>query len=146
MRLLKNTELNNSSRQYHHDNKSVICIPPYTPLLYSKTGVYKGMHFSFFFALKYRLWVLVRTASLRHILSKTMKNITIFHIQIAIFTVVTKSQYIAWARFRTDVPPIHWSIHSSPLHQFTHSPIHPSHLSIPLSILRVYTFFHSAVL
>ena len=29
----------------HHANKSVKCITPYTPLLYSKTGVYSGIHF-----------------------------------------------------------------------------------------------------
>ena len=38
---------------------------PYTPLLYSKTGVYRGDHSFLIFALKHRLWVLVRTASLR---------------------------------------------------------------------------------
>ena len=26
----------------HHDNKSVQCIPPYTPLLYSKNRFYRG--------------------------------------------------------------------------------------------------------
>ena len=29
----------------HQDNMSVCFIPPYTPLLYSKTGVYMGIHF-----------------------------------------------------------------------------------------------------
>ena len=28
----------------HHANTSVTIIPPYTPLLYSKTGVYRGTH------------------------------------------------------------------------------------------------------
>ena len=41
---------------------SVKCIPPYTSLLYSKTGVYRGIPFCIFDP-KYRLWVLVRTAS-----------------------------------------------------------------------------------
>ena len=36
--------------------------PPYTPLLYSKTGDYRGIHYFLIFALKHRLWVLVRTA------------------------------------------------------------------------------------
>ena len=40
-------------------------IPPYNPLLYSKTGVYRGIHFFLIFALKHRLGVLVRTASLK---------------------------------------------------------------------------------
>ena len=50
------------------DNMSVWFIHPYTPLLYSKTGVYRGgggIHYFLIFALKHRLWVLVRTASLR---------------------------------------------------------------------------------
>ena len=35
---------------------------PQTPLLYSKTGVYRGIHFFFFIsAQKDRLWVIVRT-------------------------------------------------------------------------------------
>ena len=37
---------------------------PYTPLLYSQTGVYRGIHFSLIFALKHRLWVLVSEAVL----------------------------------------------------------------------------------
>ena len=49
----------------HQDNMSVCFIPPYTPLLYSKSGVYRGKHYFLIFALKHRLWVLVRTASLR---------------------------------------------------------------------------------
>ena len=49
----------------HQDNMSVCFIPPYTPLLYSKTGVYMGIHYFLIFALKHILWVLVRTASMR---------------------------------------------------------------------------------
>ena len=49
----------------HHANMSVKCTPPYTPLLYSKTGVYRGIHYFLIFVLKHRLWSLVRTASLR---------------------------------------------------------------------------------
>ena len=41
---------------------SVCFIPPYTPLLYSKTGVYGGLHYFLIFTLKYILCVLVRTA------------------------------------------------------------------------------------
>ena len=67
------------------------CIPPYTPLLYSKIGVCRGIHI---FALKHRLWVLVRTASLRrfyrvpthYVLSKNKKNVTFFHLKIQVFT------------------------------------------------------------
>ena len=38
---------------------------PYTLLLYSIIGVYRGIHYLLTFALKHRLWVLVRTASIR---------------------------------------------------------------------------------
>ena len=46
----------------HQDNMSVQLIPPYTPVSFSKTGVYRGIHYCLIFALKHRLWVLVRTA------------------------------------------------------------------------------------
>ena len=46
---------------FHQDNMSVCLIPPYTTLLYSKTGVYRGIHYFNIFALKHILWVLVRT-------------------------------------------------------------------------------------
>ena len=52
-----------SSCQDHQDNMSLCLIPPYTPILYSKTGVYRGLHHFLIFALKHILWVLVRTAS-----------------------------------------------------------------------------------
>ena len=39
---------------------SVCFIPPNTPLLYNKTGVYMGLHYFLIFALKHILWVLVR--------------------------------------------------------------------------------------
>ena len=37
----------------HQDNMSVCFIPPYTPLLYSKTGVYRGIHYFLIFAVKH---------------------------------------------------------------------------------------------
>ena len=49
----------------HQDNMSVCFIPPYTPLLYSKTAVYRGINIFLIFALKHRMWVLVRKASVR---------------------------------------------------------------------------------
>ena len=58
----RNPSSNKRARQ--HANMSVKCTPPYTPLLYSKTGVYRGIHHFLIFALKHKLWVLVRTASL----------------------------------------------------------------------------------
>ena len=48
----------------HQENMSVKCIPPLIPLLYSKNGVCRDIHF-FIFDPKHRLWVLVGTASLR---------------------------------------------------------------------------------
>ena len=40
---------------------SMLCIPPYTPLLYSKTRVCRGIPTFLIFDPKHRLWVLVRT-------------------------------------------------------------------------------------
>ena len=51
--------------QFHQENMSVQYIPPYTPLLYSKTGVCSGIRIFLIFAPKHRLWVLGRTASAR---------------------------------------------------------------------------------
>ena len=45
----------------HQNNMSVCFIPLYTQLLYSKTGVIRGIHYFLIFALKHILWVLVRT-------------------------------------------------------------------------------------
>ena len=36
----------------HHDNISMFFMPPYTPLLYSKTGVYRGIQYFFYFCFK----------------------------------------------------------------------------------------------
>ena len=51
-------------------NMSVCFIPPYTPLLYSKTGVYKGLHYFHIFALKHILC----TCTHKYVLSKNMKT------------------------------------------------------------------------
>ena len=50
-------------KREHQENMSVQRIPPYTPLLYSKTGVCRGIPIFLIFAPKHGLWVLVRTAS-----------------------------------------------------------------------------------
>ena len=42
-----------------------IILTPETPLLYSKTGVYRGIHYFSYFCSKHRFWVLVRIASTR---------------------------------------------------------------------------------
>ena len=49
----------------HQDNMSLLLITPCIPLLYSKTGVYRGIHNFLIIAPKHSLWVFVRTASLR---------------------------------------------------------------------------------
>ena len=50
---------------HHQENMSVKCIPPHTPLLFRKTGVYRGILIFLIFDPKHRLWVLVRTSFLR---------------------------------------------------------------------------------
>ena len=47
----------------HQENMFVKQIPPYTPLLYSKNGVSRGIPIFRIFAPKHRLWVLVRKFS-----------------------------------------------------------------------------------
>ena len=55
---------------------SMKCIPPHTPLLYSKTGNYRGVPIFLIVAPKHRLWVFVRTASVStiNVLSKNIKK------------------------------------------------------------------------
>ena len=65
----------------------------YTPLLDSKTGVYKGIHFFLIFSLKHRLWV-----TTIYVLSKNKKNITIFHLKITNFSAVKKNHSILHRR------------------------------------------------
>ena len=42
-------------RASHHENISVQCIPPQTPLLNSKTGVCRGKHIFLIFAPKHKI-------------------------------------------------------------------------------------------
>ena len=65
MKSIATFHLKNINCEGHQYNMSVCFIPPCTPLLYSKTGVNRGIHYFLIFALKHRSWVLVRTASLR---------------------------------------------------------------------------------
>ena len=70
--------------------------PLTTHFYYSKIGVYRGKHYFLIFALKHRLWVLVRTASLGrfsrvptiYVLSKIMKIVKIFQLKIVIYTAI----------------------------------------------------------
>ena len=78
---------------------SVCFIPPYTPLLNSKTGVYRGKHYFLIFALKHILWVLVRTASIfEQKYENSQNNLT----ESCHFFSREKSLYIAWACFRNE--------------------------------------------
>ena len=40
--------IKNDMMEVHHANMSVLCRLPYTSLYHSKTGVYRGIHFSDF--------------------------------------------------------------------------------------------------
>ena len=51
---------------FHQDSMSVKCVRPYTPLLYSKTGVRRGIPTFLIYAPKHRLWVLVVGSNLYH--------------------------------------------------------------------------------
>ena len=80
------------------------CRPPYTPLLYSKIGVYRSMHYFRIFALKHRLWVLLRTSkavlTCAHNLffeQKIKRNIKLFHMKIINFYKFEKLHYFEWA-------------------------------------------------
>ena len=62
---------------------------PLTPHFYIVKLGFTGVYIIFlFFALKHRLWVLVRTASIPtiYVLSKNMKIVKIFRLKIVIFT------------------------------------------------------------
>ena len=45
-------ELHSIDLHIHQDNMSVYFIPPYIPLLQSKTGVYRGIHYFLIFAIE----------------------------------------------------------------------------------------------
>ena len=69
---------------------SMKSIPPHTPLLYRKTGECRGIPIFLSFAPKHRLWVLVRTSSVRRSnvypqSSKNKKNIKAFLMKFSIF-------------------------------------------------------------
>ena len=50
----------------HHKNMPIQFWPPLIPLLYRKTGVYRGIYYFFLIsAHTHRMWVVVRTASSR---------------------------------------------------------------------------------
>ena len=81
------------------------------PLLYSITGVYRGITIFLLFAPKHTLWVLVRTASTRrfqrvptiYVLSKNKKNINVFLLKSFNIYNSGKNVYITWACFRNDI-------------------------------------------
>ena len=66
------------SKLYIHQDKMSVCfIPPTSHFYIVKLGL-QGYTFFLNFALKHRLWVLVRTASMIYVLSKNKKNTTFF--------------------------------------------------------------------
>ena len=42
-----------------------IILTPLNPTLYTKTGVYRGIHYFSYFCSKHRMWVFIRTPSAR---------------------------------------------------------------------------------
>ena len=62
----------------HQENMSVYSLPPQIALLYSETGVCRGIPIFLIFAPKHRLWVLVRTASNRKFSFFTTLEITVY--------------------------------------------------------------------
>ena len=77
-------------------------VDPLTPHFYIVKLGFTVVYITFlFFALKHRLWVLVRTPSMRrflsvptiYVLSQSKKNITIFHLKITNFTAVKIAVY-----------------------------------------------------
>ena len=79
---------------------SVLCTPPYTPLLYSKTGVYRGICYFLIFALKHRLWVLVLTCTHNLCFVQKYENSQDISTENCHFYSCEKSLYVAWACFR----------------------------------------------
>ena len=85
---MKGNSRDRTSRKHVH-----VMYTTLTPLLYSKTGVCRGIPIFLIFAPKHRLWVLVRTASARrfqrvptiYVLSINKKNIRLFLWKIFIF-------------------------------------------------------------
>ena len=72
----------------HQDYMSVFFISPYIPLLYSKNGVYRGLHYFLIFALKHILWVLVLTCSHNICFEQKYEKVNKFQLKIDIFTAV----------------------------------------------------------
>ena len=87
----------------HQEKTPMWFLPPRTPLLYSKTGVCRGIRNFLISTLKHRLWVLVRIASLRRfkrvpiidILNRNKKNIKLDH-QIEISEFIYHPEHSIW--------------------------------------------------
>ena len=71
---------------------------PYTPLLYTKIRVYRGIHYFLIFALKHRLWVLTCTHNL--CFEQKYENKQNFSTENCHFYSREKLHYITWACFR----------------------------------------------
>ena len=97
--------------EFYHIGPSVkhfrVILPPYTPLLYSKTGVCRGIPICLNFAPKHRLWVLVITVTARRpqsMFAAKIRKISKIEFSAENFQILKlkKSLYIAWASFRND--------------------------------------------
>ena len=103
--IIEKTDQCATSVPQNQENMSVQCIPPCTPILYSKTGVRRGIPIFLIFVPKHRMWILVRRGGSNvypqsMFWAKIIKNIKIFPMKFSIFTAEKKSLYIAWASFR----------------------------------------------
>ena len=84
-----------SAFDLYQESMSMKIPPPYTPLSYSKTGVYRGIPIFLIFDPKHRLWVLII-----NVLSTSIKNFKIFLMKFSVFKADKNSLYIAWSSFR----------------------------------------------
>ena len=79
---------------------------PLHPILYSKSGVYRGIHYFLIFALKHILWVLVRTASfqLKIVIFTAVKYRSILHGRVFVMRFIKKEASTGhlWVKFPLD--------------------------------------------
>ena len=94
LRADENKKYNSTSRKHFR-----VMYTHYTPLLYSKTGVCRGIPIFLIFVQKHRIWVLVRTASspqsvcakIRKISTFSTKNFHFYNQKISVYCMALKS-------------------------------------------------------
>ena len=119
---------------------SVQCIPHETPLLYSKTGVWRGIPIFLIFAPKHRLWVLHNLC-----FEQKQEKYQKFSAKNVQFLQLQKNQYISWACFRNDEMHHFTEVYATPdmiahANQRTNGPVnaHLSLLLIPINMFEYY--------